>query len=355
MKKNKYWMQFSFLCCLLCLLLVSCSKNGDEKDAPFLQVLKTETKIDYKGGIVVLQTNMEGVEAHCRDSWLTPEVSGSTVRLVVSPNPDYESRTTTVVIAYNGQEQRIPITQLGVISIVDIDSYDFPQDGGIKAYLWKTDQKYQITGLDPSWLSYEVKGDSIYFKSLALGLYDNTRSCTVDVTVGTYYSKITFTQVAPALPYELILGEYTLEYTRWSGTGIRTTDVELLEKEAGRTLTLRGACAFDITVLFDAERPGISIKSQSLQNFNGEEIWLSAFEGQGGGNLWPDSRFGVMGQWNGDKRNIEFTMVPDGVVDDRWKDKEGNHVITRGFILWGRQEYNGGGETRLVNMKLTKK
>lgn len=82
---------------------------------------------------------------------------------------------------------------------------------------------------------------------------------------------------------------------------------------------------------------------------------MAAWEGQGRGQLWPDSRFGVMSRWNGDKKNIEFTMIPDGVIDETWQDDAGSPVITRGFILWGKSEYTSGGESRLINMKFIKK
>lgn len=227
--------------------------------------------------------------------------------------------------------------------------------GGSKGFLWKTDQEYKITGVDPSWLSYEIKDDSIYFKSAALGIYDDTRSCTVNITAGTYYNKeVVFRQVAPPLSYELIPGNYTLEYTRWVGSEKLRTDVRLVEKEAGRTFVLKGL-AFDITVLFDSGQPGIAIKSQFLQKADGQDVWLAAWEGQGRGQLWPDSRFGVMSRWNGDKKNIEFTMIPDGVIDETWQDDAGSPVITRGFIIWGKSEYTSGGESRLVNMKFIKK
>lgn len=70
--------------------------------------------------------------------------------------------------------------------------------------------------------------------------------------------------MAPPLSYELIPGNYTLEYTRWVGSEKLRTDVRLVEKEAGRTFVLKGL-AFDITVLFDSGQPGIAIKSQFLQ------------------------------------------------------------------------------------------
>lgn len=352
---NRNSMGLSLLCYWLCLFLLACSKNEEERNTPTLEVLTVQTDLDYKGGSVVIQTNTEGVEARSRDTWLIPEVSGSQVRLTASPNPEHESRTTMVVLSYDDCVQQVPVTQLGIISIVDVGSYDFPRNGGVKAFLWKTDQKYQISGIDSAWLSYEIRGDSIYFKSTALGIYDNTRSCTVNVKAGAYYDKnVTFRQVAPPLPYELIPGDYTLEYTRWAGAEVFRTDVALVQKEPGRTFLLKGL-AFDITVLFDAERPGIAIKSQFLEEIGGQEIWLAAWEGQGKGMLWPNSRFGVESRWNDDKKNIEFTMVPDGVVDDGWKDDDGNHIITRGFILWGKNEYTAGGESRLVNMKFIKK
>ena len=356
MKEKRHSLPLFSLCMIGLFFLFSCSDKGTEtEDNQYFQVVRTDTDIDYTGGSVVIQTNVDGVEAHSKDTWLTSEVSGSQVRLTASANPGYESRTTMVLLTYGDEIQQVPITQLGIISIVDVYSYDFQEHGGSKGFLWKTDQEYKITGVDPSWLSYEIKGDSIYFKSAALGIYDDTRSCTVNITASTYYNKeVVFRQVAPPLSYELIPGNYTLEYTRWVGSEKLRTDVKLVEKEAGRTFVLKGL-AFDITVLFDSGQPGIAIKSQQLHKADNQDVWLAAWEGQGTGQLWPDSRFGVKSRWNGDKKNIEFAMIPDGVIDNTWQDSAGNPVITRGFILWGKNEYTSCGESRLINMKFIKK
>lgn len=356
MKIRKYCLPILFIFYMSELFFISCSESEHEvKNNPELQVTKTQTNIDYKGGTVVIQTNMDGVEAHSRDSWLKTEISGSQVCLTASLNPSYESRTTIVLITYGKEVQQVPVTQLGVISIVNIYSCDFPEKGGSKAFLWKTDQEYQITGVDSSWLSYEIKGDSIYFKSTALGVYDDTRSCTINITSGSYYNKeVVFNQIAPELSYEQLLGNYTLEYTRWSDTKIFRTDVRLVEKETGKTFILKGL-TLDITVLFNSKGPGIAIKSQFLKNKDAQDVWLAAWEGQGKGHLRSDSRFGVISQWNGNKKEIEFTMVPDGVIDNTWKDDVGNPIITRGFILWGNNEYTSGGESRFVNMKFIKR
>lgn len=355
MKKNTHYLILPFFISVLCFFLFSCSKEENQQSALHLQILKTETNMNHKGGYVLIQTNVEGAEVRVKDAWLTPEISGSQIRLTALANPGYESRTTLVFISKGDELQQLPVTQLGIISIVDVQSYEFPETGGNKAFLWNTDQEFQIEGLDNSWLTYETRGDSIYFTASELGLYDDTRQCSVNIRVGRYYqTEVVFKQTAPVLPYQLLLGEYTLEYTRWVGTDILSTDVSLIEKEYGKSFILKGL-AFDITVLFDPSQARISIKSQPLQAVNDQEIWLAAWEGQGSGSLWPNKKFGVMSQWNGDKRNIELTMIPDGVTDEQWKDKSGNPIITRGFILWGKNEYTAGGPSRLINMKLIKK
>lgn len=85
----------------------------------------------------MIQTNVDGVEAHSKDAWLTSEVSGSQVRLTASANPGYESRTTMVLLTYGDETQQVPITQLGIISIVDVYSYDFKSMGEARAFYGK--------------------------------------------------------------------------------------------------------------------------------------------------------------------------------------------------------------------------
>ena len=84
---------------------------------------------------------------------------------------------------------------------------------------------------------------------------------------------------------------------------------------------------------------------------------MAAWQGPPKGRLWGNQEFGVISEWNGDKRNIEFTMVHDGVVNEAWKDGE-ELIKTQGFILWDyvtEKDFAGGGETRLVKMKFIKK
>ena len=280
MKKNAHYLILPLFISVLCFALFSCSKEDNQKLSPHLQILKTETNMNHKGGYVLIQTNVDGAEVRVKDTWLTPEISGSQIRLTASANPGYESRTTLVFISKGDEMQQLPVTQLGIISITDVQPYEFSEAGGSKAFLWSTDQEFQIEGLDNSWLTYETRGDSIYFTASELGLYDDTRQCTVNIRVGSYYhAEVVFKQTAPALPYQLLLGEYTLEYTRWVGTDILNTDVSLIEKESGKSYILKGL-AFDITVLFDSSQARIAIKSQPLQTVNDQEIWLAAWRWQ---------------------------------------------------------------------------
>ena len=98
MKEKIYNLSLFSLCMTGLFFLFSCSDKGTEtEDNQYFQVVRTDTDIDYTGGSVVIQTNVDGVEAHSKDTWLTSEVSGSQVCLTASANPGYESRTTMVL------------------------------------------------------------------------------------------------------------------------------------------------------------------------------------------------------------------------------------------------------------------
>ena len=55
--------------------------------------------------------------------------------MTASANPGYESRTTMVLLTYGDETQQVPITQLGVISIVDVYSYDFQEHGEARLFM----------------------------------------------------------------------------------------------------------------------------------------------------------------------------------------------------------------------------
>ena len=81
MKKNTHYLILPFFISVLCFFLFSCSKEENQQSALHLQILKTETNMNHKGGYVLIQTNVEGAEVRVKDAWLTPEISGSQIRL----------------------------------------------------------------------------------------------------------------------------------------------------------------------------------------------------------------------------------------------------------------------------------
>ncbi len=335
----------------------SCSDNEiTVKEAPF-KVTKTTANFDHNGGNGTIELSAEGVQAQAEDTWLQVSVQGRNVSLTAQANDGYESRTTIVTMTKEDHIEKVPVTQMGIISITEVNSYNFPKTGGSKGFLWKTDQPYEISGVDASWLSYKIVGDSLVFTAKALGLYDDTRSSKVKIKAGQYYeTTVTFRQIAPYFAYEWALGDYTMEYRIAKDSALRKLDVSLVQKVKDKKYTLKGL-DFNITVLY-VDTAGIAIKSQRLTK-TGDKIWLAAWQGgYGGGKLWPNSKFGVISQWNKDKRNIEFTMVADGTTDESWKDNQGNLIKPGAFILRNTTKnmtHSPAKAARLVDIKLIKK
>ncbi len=335
----------------------SCSDNETTvKEAPF-KVAKTTAKFDHNGGKGTIELSAEGVQAQAEDTWLQVSVQGRNVNLTAQANDGYESRTTIVTMTKEDHIEKVPVTQMGIISITEVNSYNFPKTGGSKGFLWKTDRPYEISGVDASWLSYKIVGDSLVFTAKALGLYDDTRSSKVKIKAGQYYeTTVTLRQIAPYFAYEWALGDYTMEYRVAKDSVVRKIDVSLVQKVKDKKYTLKGL-DFNITVLY-VDTAGIAIKSQRLTK-TGDKIWLAAWQGgYGGGQLWPNAKFGVISQWNKDKRNIEFTMVADGTTDESWKDNQGNLIKPGAFILRNTTKnmtHSPAKAARLVDIKLIKK
>lgn len=335
------------------LLFCACSSDSDfEEKQPSFHVVKTTADMSHTGGKGTIELDTEGVKATSNESWLKTVVNGKAIELTFEPNDSYNSRTATVTLKHADDEQTVSFIQMGIISEVDVYDHTFPYTGGEKSFLWKTDQPFEIQGIQ-EWISYEVKGDSIVFNIEGISELDSGRKCEMHITSGKYYSKtVTFTQDEAPLSYQMLLGNYTLEYKKWKGIAVETIDVSFVEKEKDKSITMKGL-DFDITVLYKADLPGIAIKSQPVSN----DIWLAAWQGgYNGGGLWPNSKFGLVSQWNKDKRNIELTMIPDGVTDSSWTDSEGNLVIVHAFILWTNSgEYKAEKTSRLVDLKFIKK
>lgn len=349
-----HWL--SVFCILIAgFFLPACSDDDGQSTSSTLEILKTEVNITNAGGTATITTNQSDVSVEISDSWLTAQVTGTSVILTAAANNTYTGRTAMVRLSKEGSVQELPISQLGIINKVDIYSYEFKAEGETKAFLWQTDQPFSLADLDDTWLSYRVEGDSLLVTAAPISENDDSRSSDVTVQVGPLFQRqITFSQTAPLLSYRQLLGEYTLEYTRWVGSSKRSLPVTLKEKEAGKTFLLQGL-PFDVVVDFDATKPGISIKGQLLSAT--ENVWLAPWQADGDGGLIFSNRYGVTSSWNNDKVNIVFEMVPDGSADSNWVDDNNQPIEARGFILWvrGSGEYTSGVESRFVDMKFIKK
>ena len=355
MKRYKLWLYMIWI--PVAIGWWSCSDNEPTVEEPPFNVTKTTANFDHNGGNGTIELSSEGVQAQAGDAWLQVSVQGRNVSLTAQANKSYESRTTVVTMTKDGHTEKVPVTQMGIISITEVTSYDFPKTGGRKGFLWKTDQPYEISGADASWLSYRIVGDSLIFTAKALGLYDDTCSSKVKIKAGQYYeTTVTFRQVAPYFAYEWALGDYTMEYRTAKDSVVLKLDVSLVQKAKNKTYTLKGL-DFNLTVLY-VDTAGIAIKSQRLTT-TGDEIWLAAWQGGYGGNgFWPNTKFGVISRWNKDKRNIEFTMVADGTTDEQWKDKQGHLIKPGAFLLRNTTKnttHSPAKAARLVDMKFIKK
>lgn len=347
---------------LVCLLLgtIGCNKEPklapDNTDNSMSRVLSSTLKeVTFKGGTATVTLSESASAVRADVPWIKPTLSDKDIKVAVEPNNSYESRTGNIIATFQGQEvTMIPLTQLGIVNIMELRSMRFPAMGGTLAFRWIPGQDYELTGVEAPWLSSEIRGDSIYFTATENGLYDPSRSITGHLKAGDFIDEdIVIQQDEYLFAYEHVIGKYTLEYSTWDGNPRTSMEVSIqeLDKKKGQ---LAIVCpGYTIVASFDSKLPGIRIQGQAVM-INGTKVDLAPWEGKNGGALWPSPKFGVMSKWNNDKKNVILDMVPDGVVDESWVSKDGKPVVVRGFIIWPESAASGQ-PSRLINMKLTKK
>lgn len=345
------------------LLLSSCDKTfvpkEESEDHNAFSIVSTQLEeITFKGGsgVITLSSAPESVSAE--QPWVTVTASGTTINVTVEPNTDYDSRTTKILIAKGDDLLIVPVTQLGTINIVTLVDSEFPAVGATYGFAFKPGEDYSLTGFDDTpWLSYEMRNDSIFFTAEENGLFDPARSVTGHLTVGKMIDRdVTITQAQYELAYAMLPGTYTMTYTNWVGNDRSTLEgvtIREFDKAKNQLLVVMPNYAF--VAVFDPINLTLNIKGQQVTNsLSKSGVWLAPWEGNNGGNLWPNSKFGIRGIWDGNKQFPTFTYEPDGVTDETWISADGNPVIVHGFILWSQAEEGSLQPSRLIDPILTR-
>ena len=147
-----------------CLVWTSCSNNDFTEIESSVKVVSASTAISAAGGTGnIVVTSANPISAYASDNWLKVTTSGSKVDFSAIPNPNSESRNTTVVIKGGSDSTIVNVKQYGSIFKLDMSSTSlYSKDaGGKRAY--KMFSNLPVT-LNPGadWLTATSDNDSLY-------------------------------------------------------------------------------------------------------------------------------------------------------------------------------------------------
>lgn len=188
-------------------------------------MVKTELPSGYLGGTGKITLSEGGFEVRTDADWLTATlVSGSTTELVVTvaQNSSEESRTANIILTKGDVQQRIPLTQLGIVNTLKVEDVTIDRLGAtleLDASGLATTPTVSLS--DDSWVSYRLQDGKLIFEveeATSLPASSLPRRSTVTIKTGLMTHSFVITQEYGRIANSEMLGAYTLAYTDERGT-----------------------------------------------------------------------------------------------------------------------------------------
>lgn len=313
-------------------LFSACSESEFEEPQSSFEIVKTAYGDDYRGSSGEIVVDNEGVKAEYDAEWLKISQNGKIFNLSIDENMSYESRTALIRLSLEGTVREVAITQLGIISIVEVHSHSFGYEGGEVSFLWNSSLPFEISGCDESWLTYHKVDDKMVFTAAPIDPAEDSRSCVVNVSVGLYKASFTISQITPDLTYAQILGHYRMDYVyNVNDNQVKSQEVEIIANVEGESFILKSFLP-DIELKYDHELPGFIINTPQTYYVDNQEVILAVSAGGWNDNwylAWGDDRY-MVSSWNGSKTSPAFQMVDNGLP---W-DTDDGPAEKHGFIFW---------------------
>lgn len=304
--------------------LGSCDKNKNDEPISSFQVVKTEFDSSAKGGEGVITLTEGGFEVSTADAWVEAKKSGEKeVKLTITPNTDFESRVTNVLIKKDKQTLSVPITQLGIVAAVPVvQDRRFSKKGG------EFDLEIALSDVEPvvtfepqvDWASYTKQGNTYSFVVDANPALSPERRVQVKVVSGLVERTFSIMQKRgsdPALDPTAadIPGVYKLTYVERAGQTPKTAEIQIQDTNQPNTFLAYGAILPFVLHWFEEDaRLTIEAGGQTLPPREGVQpgdvYRLIAFDGTGTVADGEDRNF--VGIWDEvDKKRLKFTFTPN--------------------------------------------
>lgn len=155
-----------FNLCAVALLggfvLASCDDDSTNEVATHgLQVLSAQTSFTARGGTQTITVAQTPVSVYTNDSWATASISGNSINVTASMNPERETRHATVVVKSSAQDSAIVnIDQDGMVVSFANTSISSNDDALTASYAIKHNLDVTVS-TSASWMSALVDGDSL--------------------------------------------------------------------------------------------------------------------------------------------------------------------------------------------------
>lgn len=222
-----------FNICAVALLggfvLASCDDDSTNEIATHgLQVLSAQTSFTARGGTQTITVAQTPVSVYTNDSWATASISGNSINVTASMNPERETRHATVVVKSSAQDSAIVnIDQDGMVVSLPSDMAA-SDDAATVSYAMKHNLDVAVS-TSASWLSATTTADSLIvtFQENNTG---NPRTGWI------YYTSGNVTDSVSVMQYDIdkdLLGDYELlfydsgwyyvnvQLYRWNQTSFR--------------------------------------------------------------------------------------------------------------------------------------
>lgn len=242
------------------LLFTACDDDSTNEVATHgLEVTSAQTSFPATGGTQTIAVAQTPTSVYTNDSWATASVSGNSINVTATANPDRQSRHATVVVKSSALDSAIvDIDQDGMIISVEETSLTSPYGDNAGALSCYIKHNLDVTlSTSASWLSAAIAGDSI-----TINLQTNNSG---EPRIGwVYYTSGNITDSVSVLQFDPendILGNYEMYYYY---NGWYYVNTVLYKKTDGSyamrfTDSFMTGFDFEIPITLDYDAPGFFI------------------------------------------------------------------------------------------------
>ncbi len=262
---------------LLSVWIIGCSDDADDVKP---SVIKSDVNFTAEGGKGTIEVSAQNnITASSDNDWCVVNVTGAIVEVTVTANENPLGRTALVTLQAGSETLSVPVTQAGMLLLLDTDELSvFFAGGEGEVTVTKNLLPFHVAVAD-DWVTYSVDGNKIIF-TVEPSVIPRVTYASVTSDILTRYVEI---YQGPS--YSDLLGNWVMTYT--VGGSNYNIPVKLLQKTAGTTYTLSGIpinsqYTANLQVTFNPLSGNLAIAAgQYIGNLGSEYYTFCLFSSQG--------------------------------------------------------------------------